>query len=225
MEWVAVLKAVEVALEVAPGVIGAVAGVCGAVYGLWKSAKARQWEKSSDDFEGLLSALVAAVEMLPRDERTKQIKQAIDRIQRYSGQHSDEWVELVKQIELVVRKSGLNDRADDVAALSRAADAVARSRADRKSGMVLMGGFPALLLVAGLCASISGCVAVGPERLTRETVWPAEVGAYPAEIVVEWPEGVRKGDVRTWEIEDWGDTRTLSTAPMPEAAVPVEGTP
>lgn len=210
MEWALVLKAIEMA----PEVIGAVVGVGGAVWGLWRNARARKWEKTAGNFEGLLMAMATAVEMLPRDKRTEEIKLAIDRMQRYSGAHSGEWVALVKQVEAMVRAAGLNDRSDDVAALSRAADAVGRARAARKPSLVLKGGLPAVLLVAGLCACFSGCVAVGPERLTRETVWPADAaGLYAPEIVVEWPEGVEVGDVRTVEI----DSRVLSTAPVPEA--------
>lgn len=212
MEWATVLKL----FEVLPEIVGALVGVAGAIYGLWKSARAREWEMSSDNFEGLLSSLVAAVEMLPRDDRTKAIKQAIDRIQRYSGQYSESWVAMIKEIEVLVRSMGLNDQADDVAALSRAADAVALARAARKGktpSVALKGGLPAVLLVVGLCACFSGCVVAGPDRLTRETVWPADGdGGYGPEIVVEWPEGVASADVRTVEI----DSRVLTTAPVPD---------
>jgi len=190
MEWALLLKAIEVA----PEVIGALTGLAGAAYGVWKGMQARNWAKTARNFEGLLASMATAVEMLPRGARTAEVKLAIDRMQRYSGQHSAEWVALIKQIESIVRNAGLNDRAEDVAALSRAADAVAGARAarkGRKSARGLGGGFAAFLVVVGLSVGLSGCVALQHERVTRETVWPADAeGFYAPEIVVEWPEGV-----------------------------------
>jgi len=212
MEWIAILKMIEVAIEVAPEVIGAVAGLCGASYGLWSGLRARNWAKTATHFERMLASMATAVEMLPRDERTAQVKRAIDRMQRYSGAHSEQWVALVQEVQDMVRKAGLNDRAEDVAALSRAANAVAMARASRKPMKVLKGGFVAFLVVVGLACCLTGCFAPMPERLTREMVWPADAeGLYAPEIVVEWPEGIAAADVRTVEV----DSRALSTAPVP----------
>lgn len=127
MELVAILGMVDLIIEKAPDVLGVVAGICGAVYGFWRNARARKWAETAAQTETILANLVTAVEMLPPDVAPK-VKLAIDRLMRYSGKHGSEWVDLVKQIEKIVHDLGLGSKSGEMSALCSAADAVASAR-------------------------------------------------------------------------------------------------
>ena len=216
MEWVAILKA----LEYAPDIIGAGIGVAGAIYGVCKSIRAQQWSKIATQLstaatrsEKLLESVTVAIEMAPANEQTAALKQAVDRLARYTGEHGSEWTDLILQVERLVRDNGLAEQSADLASLVRASDAVelAHRARDRKKGTKLAA--TALLLVVALCAPLAGCMAPVADRATSEILWPGD-GTHPPEIVIEWPIGVKADDLETFEIDD----RTLTTAPMPESS-------
>lgn len=66
-----------------------------------------------------------------------------------------------------------------------------------------------LILLASILL-LAGCV-LAPPRLTTETVWPANPDTGdPAELVIEWPAGVRKADLFSTEVS----SRTMTVAPL-----------
>ena len=70
------------------------------------------------------------------------------------------------------------------------------------------------ILIGLICLCLTGCITTS--RLTKETIYPGN----PSMIVVEFPLGVKKADVKVVEIEGYAEAvapvpSVLATIPTP----------
>ena len=221
--------------------VSGVVGLVGIVYGLYQKVRAGRFGEVAaeakltlEEAEKARDAMVVVINALPSDAPlTRKLKDGIKFVAGKWEVNDENLHLIVKALEEIAKKAGLGDKKGDQTAIEQlaiVAKGVEEARAARypalpevprtgvvgkvlgglMGGMGLMGpmGLMGLVLAGALWA---GCVAPGPERYTREAIWPGDpVRGYPAEIVVQWPAGTRRGDVYTTEIS----SQTLSVAPM-----------
>jgi hypothetical protein len=159
--------------------------------------------------------MITAIDLVPQTDAVKKVKQTIAAVTDFTGNNQALLTDLVDETTALLKQAGMATSHDETSPLdiARAINAVVEARAVRaiaKDPPKLPLFATLILLAVLLCPGLFACAPV-PQRLTTEIVIGANpASGAPAEVVIQWPAGVRKADLYSTEIS----SRTLTTAPL-----------
>ena len=110
--------------------IKALVAIAGLVFGVYEMIKAKKFGAALNLTQKTLDGMVAAIETLPEDEKTRAVKRRIKAVSLELGTNQEVLSDIVKEVSAIFKERGITGSGD----VTGAAIAVSQIRSMRKDG-------------------------------------------------------------------------------------------